>query len=149
MKALTIVIGCLLTGFILPAVVHPDDITGVWLNGDGKGQVQIYKEADRYFGKIYWLKEPNGAKGSPKTDANNPDVRQRLKPLLGAIVLRNFAFDNGEWNGGRIYDPQNGKEYKCYLKLKDANTLTVRGYIGISLLGRTDIWTRVRSPATN
>ena len=51
-------------------------------------------------------------------------------------------YDNGEWTGGRIYDPQNGKDYKCYLKLKDPHTLSLRGYIGFSLLGRTEVWTR-------
>jgi uncharacterized protein (DUF2147 family) len=62
---------------------------------------------------------------------------------LGLIILRDFKHDDGEWTGGRIYDPQNGKDYKCFMKLKDNKTLNVRGYIGISLLGRTEVWTRV------
>jgi uncharacterized protein (DUF2147 family) len=123
-------------------VTNPDDIVGVWTNGSGSGRIQIYKEGNKYFGKIIWLKDPNNAQGKPKSDAQNPDESQRNKPLLGAVVLRNFVYNDGEWTGGRIYDPQNGKDYKCYLKLKDANTLNVRGYIGISLLGRTEVWSR-------
>jgi uncharacterized protein (DUF2147 family) len=123
-------------------ITNPDDIVGTWSNGSGSGRIQIYKEGNKYFGKIIWLKEPNNAQGKPKLDAHNPDESQRTKPLLGAVVLRNFVYDDGEWTGGRIYDPQNGKDYKCYIKLKDANTLNVRGYIGISLLGRTEVWTR-------
>ncbi|MBV9987830.1 MAG: DUF2147 domain-containing protein [Chitinophagaceae bacterium] len=121
-----------------------DDILGVWMNATAKGQVQIYREGNKYFGKIIWLAEPNDAKGLPKTDKNNSDPNLRSKPLLGAIVLRGFVYDNGEWNSGRIYDPQNGKDYKCYLKLKDPRTLNVRGYIGISWIGRTETWTKVR-----
>lgn len=126
------------------AATNPDDIVGIWLSASGQGQVQIYKEGDRYFGKIFWMKEPNGPKGNPKIDANNPDPSLRNKPLLGSMVLRNFSFHNDEWTGGRIYDPQNGKDYKCYIRLKDPKTLSLRGYIGISLLGRTEIWTRVK-----
>ncbi len=121
-----------------------DDILGIWLNSSGLGQIQIYKEGDKYFGKISWLKEPNGPKGNPKLDINNPDPGKRTKTILGSLILRNFIFDDGEWNNGRIYDPQNGKEYKCYMKLKDPKTLNVRGYIGISMLGRTEVWTRVK-----
>ena len=121
-----------------------DDIIGIWLSANGKGQVQIYKEGDKYFGKLYWLKEPNGPKGNPKMDINNPNPALKNKPLLGTMLLRGFVFDDGEWKGGRIYDPENGKDYKCYIKLKDSKTLAMRGYIGISLLGRTEIWTRVK-----
>lgn len=123
---------------------NPDDILGIWLNANGQGQIQIYKEGNKYFGEIFWLKEPNGPKGNPKKDINNPDKTLQSQPLLGAILLRNFVYDGGEWNNGRIYDPQNGKEYKCYIKLKDPKTLSLRGYIGFSLLGRTEIWTRVK-----
>ncbi|MES2330277.1 MAG: DUF2147 domain-containing protein [Bacteroidota bacterium] len=134
---------CCLTGFV-SAKTNPDDIIGVWLSANGQAHLQIYKEADKYFGKLVWLKEPNNAKGTPKMDANNPDEQLRTKPLLGLVILRNFKYDDDEWSGGRVYDPQNGKDYKCYMKLKDPKTLNVRGYIGFSLLGRTEVWTRVK-----
>ncbi len=127
-----------------PVLGGADDIVGVWLNGSGKGHIQIYKQGDKYYGKIVWLKEPNDEKGNPKMDVNNPKEALRSKPLVGAVILRDFVFDDNEWNSGRIYDPQNGKEYKCYMKLKDPNTLNVRGYVGVSLLGRTESWTRVK-----
>jgi uncharacterized protein (DUF2147 family) len=140
----------LITSFLLLlctnliAATGPDDILGIWLSSSGNGQVQIYKEGNKYFGKLNWMKEPNNAKGNPKMDSNNPDPAQRNKPLLGSVILRDFTYHDGEWNGGRIYDPQNGKDYKCIIKLKDPNTLSLRGYIGISLLGRTEVWTRVK-----
>ncbi|MCW3087222.1 MAG: peptide protein [Sediminibacterium sp.] len=142
MKKLWVFVAFLIVSLASFAAPNPDDILGVWINSSGQGQIQIYKEGGKYFGKIVWLKEPNGPNGHPKLDAKNPDETQRSKPLLGAVVLRGFSYDAGEWTGGRIYDPQNGKDYKCYMKLKDPKTLTVRGYIGISLLGRTEIWTK-------
>jgi uncharacterized protein (DUF2147 family) len=122
----------------------PDDILGIWMNASGKGQIQIYKEGDKYFGKIIWMKDPNTPQGTPKMDARNPDPALRTKPILGAVILRDFVYDDGEWNKGRVYDPTNGKEYKCYMKLKDPKTLSLRGYIGVSLLGRTEVWTRMK-----
>ena len=59
-------------------------------------------------------------------------------------MLKDFKYNDDEWSDGRIYNPSDGKEYKAYMKLKDKNTLSVRGYIGISLLGKTDTWIRVR-----
>ncbi len=143
LKKITLLFSFLGILFTANANPNADEILGTWLNASGLGRIQIYKEGNAYFGKIIWLKEPNNANGGPKLDINNPDPQLKTKPLIGAIVLRKFVYDDGEWNGGRIYDPQNGKDYKCYLKLKDANTLSLRGYIGISLLGRTEIWKRI------
>jgi len=120
----------------------PDDIVGVWLNEERNAKVQVYKEADKYFGKIIWLKEPlDPATGKPKTDHLNPDVKQRDNPRLGLIVLKSFVFDgDDEWNKGTIYDPNNGKTYSCYIHFENAQILKIRGYIGISILGRTTNW---------
>lgn len=143
MKTFFVLISSLLMG-LQASANDPDAIIGIWMNATGKGQIQIYKEGDKYFGKIIWLKEPNNVQGTPKLDVHNPDAAQKTKPILGAIILRNFKYDDGEWSGGRIYDPASGKDYKCYMKLKDTRTLNVRGYIGFSLLGRTEVWTRMK-----
>lgn len=126
------------------ASAGPDDILGTWLNATGKGHIQVFKQGNAYYGKLVWLKEPNDEAGKPKTDKNNPDANLKSKPILGLQILKGFQFDKDEWTGGKIYDPQNGKEYKCYMKMKDANTLLVRGYIGISMIGRTETWTRIK-----
>jgi len=126
------------------AAFSPDDIVGVWKDGKGKGHVQIYKQNGKYYGKIVWLQKPKDETGKPKLDKNNPNTTLRNKPLLGLTMLKNFQYDDGEWSGGQIYNPSDGKEYKAYMKLKDKNTLSVRGYVGISLLGKTDTWIRVK-----
>ena len=57
-------------------------------------------------------------------------------------ILTGLNKDGNEWSGGKILDPKNGKEYKCYIQLLDKNTLKLRGYIGFSMFGRTAIWKR-------
>ena len=121
-----------------------DSILGNWQTGNKLAKVQIYKSGDKYFGKIIWLKEPNDKEGKPKTDILNPDKKLQQRPLMGLLMLKDFVYDEDYvWKGGEIYDPKSGKTYSCKITLKDnGKTLNVRGYIGISLLGRTDVWTR-------
>jgi uncharacterized protein (DUF2147 family) len=134
---------CILTAF---TSFHPDDILGVWKNGTGKGHIQIYKQGTKYYGKIIWLKDGVDPKGQIKKDQKNPDPALRNRPIVGLTMLKNFYYDDddSEWTDGRIYNPSDGKEYKAYIKMADRNTLTVRGYVGISLFGKSDTWTRVR-----
>lgn len=65
------------------------------------------------------------------------------KPIKGMVILWGLEKDGDAWDDGRIMDPNSGKEYKCSMKLKNKNTLEVRGYLGVSLLGRTQTWVRV------
>jgi uncharacterized protein (DUF2147 family) len=119
-----------------------DDIVGVWLTGGNEpAKIQVFRSGDRYFGKIIWLKNPE-KNGAPRLDIKNPDKALQKQQIVGLTILKNFRFDDGEWNDGKIYDPQSGSTYSCYLTLTNNNTLKVRGYVGISLLGRTEIWTR-------
>ena len=124
-----------------------DDIIGTWLNEEGTGQVEIYKLGHLYFGKIVWLETPNDSvTGKPRTDKENPDPELKKKPLLGLVNLKDFVFDeDDEWEDGTIYDPKNGKTYSCYMKFEDPSKkrLKIRGFIGISLIGRTTYWTPV------
>jgi uncharacterized protein (DUF2147 family) len=123
-----------------------DAVIGVWKNGEGSGIIKIYKTTSgHYAGKIVWLKEPiDPDTKAPKLDKRNPDAALRTVPTLGMVNMKNFLYNEAdkEWSGGTIYDPKNGKEYSCKMTLVDANTLNVRGFIGVSLFGRTDTWTR-------
>lgn len=121
-----------------------ENIIGVWLNQEGTAHVQISKNGSRFTGKIIWLKEPM-ENGKPRADKNNPEADKRSIPLLGLTILRDFVYDadDAEWTDGTIYDPKNGKTYSCTMTM-EGNRLNVRGYIGISLIGRTAVWTRVR-----
>lgn len=112
---------------------------GSWLTASGKAIVQIYKEGDKYNGKIVWLKNPTYEDGKPKVDKNNPDQSKRSNPLIGLNLLKGFVYRKGQWLDGTIYDPENGKTYSCFIKYRDG-MLDLRGYIGISLVGRTQTW---------
>lgn len=138
---------CLASSFVFKSnSEHEGDaVVGVWLTGSGKAKVKIYRAKDsKYYGKIVWLRDPNYEDGTPKIDKNNPEESKRNTPLLGLINLRAFDYDheNKKWVNGQIYDPENGNDYNCKMELSDPNTLEVRGFIGISLFGRTDVWKR-------
>ncbi|MBY0433205.1 MAG: DUF2147 domain-containing protein [Cyclobacteriaceae bacterium] len=122
-----------------------DAIVGIWETGSGKARVKIDKVADKYFGRIVWLREPNNEEGKPKVDKNNPDEKLRTMPLLGYRMLKDFVYtEEKTWENGTIYDPENGSTYSCEIKMTDENTLDVRGFIGVSLFGRTDVWKRIQ-----
>ena len=124
-----------------------DIILGTWQTGSGNARVEIYKNDANFQGKIIWLSEPiDPITNKPKTDTKHPNASLHNRPLLGLINLWSFSYNDKDksWDNGHIYDPKNGKEYKCIITLKDKNTLNVRGYIGFSLIGRTDVWTRVK-----
>lgn len=120
-----------------------NEVVGTWFNQEKDAKVQIYRQADKFFGKIVWLKNSTSPGGKPRTDENNSDVAQRNRPLIGLPLLRDFRHDRGNvWKEGTIYDPKNGKTYSCKMTLSNRNRLDLRGYIGTPLLGRTTTWTR-------
>lgn len=135
---------------LLGLVVFPSLLLGqnyniedYWLDEKKEGKIKIYKaKNNKYYGKITWLKEPN-RDGKPKVDINNPKAAQRNNPIIDLIILKGFTFNGkDEYEGGSIYDPKSGKTYDCKITFKDENTLLIRGYMGISLIGKTTIWTR-------
>ncbi len=147
MKRLFILIVCMLLFVFSNALAQEEDaIIGEWYTGEGKALVKIYKCDDLYCGKIIWLKEPKYDDGTDKIDKNNPDESKRARKIIGLDIVWGFKHKvKNKWAGGKIYDPDNGKTYSCKIKLMD-NELKVRGYIGISLFGRTTVWTKKSSP---
>jgi uncharacterized protein (DUF2147 family) len=122
---------------------NADAILGKWVNPSGEGQIQIYKKGSKFFGKLAWLKTPD-ENGKPKTDHKNPDASLQSRPVLGLEILKDFTFDGEDvYEDGTIYDPKSGKTYSCKMTL-NGNKLKIRGYVGISLLGRSEVWTRVK-----
>jgi uncharacterized protein (DUF2147 family) len=125
-----------------------DKLIGVWEPSHGKAKVKIEKIGSKYYGKIVWLREPNDPEtGQPKVDRNNPDESMRTNPIKGYRILKDFVYTgDNEWSEGTIYDPENGNTYSSTIKMKDDNTLDIRGFIGVSALGRTDVWKRLQMP---
>jgi uncharacterized protein (DUF2147 family) len=114
-----------------------DVILGEWISELKDGKINIYKQGDQFHGKIVWNKTPG------KKDEKNPDPKLRSRDILGLVILKGFSFSGDAWENGTIYDPHSGKTYSCILRTKDNHkVLDIRGYIGITLLGRTSSWTR-------
>ncbi len=119
---------------------------GVWTNSEKKATFEIYKCGDKLCGKIVTLTVPNDpATGKPKLDTQNPDPKLRTRPRLGLEFMKGFSYDgSSKWDDGKIYDPETGKTYSCYMKMESANQMEVKGYIGFSLIGKSQTWTRVK-----
>jgi uncharacterized protein (DUF2147 family) len=132
------------------AFTGADDIAGTWFNQDKDAKIEIAKCGNDYCGKIVWLKEPNypagsklGAPGTPKLDDQNPDVSHRKDALLGLAIIKGFQYGGGNlWKNGTIYDPDSGKTYSAKATLVSPAELDLRGFVGVSLFGRTEKWTR-------
>ena len=140
-KTLRLTIFCLFVS-LASSAQNADAILGKWLNPTGEGQVLIYKKGNKFFGRLNWIKFPNDINGKPKTDIKNPNTSLRSRPELGLELLKDFTYDGDKtYEDGTIYDPKSGKTYSCKMIL-NSNKLKIRGYIGISLLGRTEVWTR-------
>jgi len=133
---------------MVSAQADADRIIGVWLSQDKDGKIEIYKTASyTYCGKMVWTKrgfyEADGK--TLRTDIHHPNPAQRTRPLKNLVLLSDFVYRDGHWEDGTIYDPRSGKTYKCHMKLEEGN-LHIRGYIGISLIGKTTRWTRSTLP---
>jgi uncharacterized protein (DUF2147 family) len=145
---------CLVLSLVIaaqaPAAVA-DSIVGLWRTDPtdkGYAHVEVSREGELFEGRVVWLSQPHFPPGDPeagrpKVDRLNPDPELRGQPIIGLPLMSGFRYVDGVWRGGRIYDPETGKTYKCVLRLGDDGKLKVRGYVGISLLGRTTVWERV------
>jgi uncharacterized protein (DUF2147 family) len=132
---------------IVSSTIHAQNpsVLGKWKTFDdqtGKqmGIIHIYEEQGIIYGKVIQItKEQDRNKL-----CNNCVGVDKDQPILGLVVLRGLEKDGDEYNGGKILDPKHGKYYKCYINLEDDNKLKVRGYVGISLFGRTQFWYRIK-----
>jgi len=128
----------------LPLISFSQEVIGKWktiddVTGNAKSIVEVYEENGKVYGKvskILTVGEENKVCSECKGDLKN-------EPITGMVILQNLSKDGDEWNGGTILDPNNGKTYKCYITLENDEKLKVRGYIGFSLIGRTQYWYKV------
>jgi uncharacterized protein (DUF2147 family) len=125
------------------ADIAPEFVEGVWLSADGSGWIKIELGDKGLIGSIAGSPDETGDRQPSDTDVLNPDPALRDRLLLGLTIMDGFTYaGEGKWKNGRIYDPNSGKTYKCKVTLVSESTLELRGYIGISLLGRTETWSR-------
>ena len=117
-----------------------DRILGRFWLPEKDGQLEIYRQGAKYFGRVVSYDVAG------QLDEKNPAPDLRERPIVGVDLLSGFRFDDeARWIDGTIYDAKSGKTYKCRLWFEDddSDALWARGYIGISLLGRTELFERV------
>jgi uncharacterized protein (DUF2147 family) len=136
----TIAIGIML---IRLAAAEPGQPQGVWLTEDRGGAVEIYDCGERLCGRIVWQQSSVREDGSPDVDDHNPDPAKRRQPICGLQIIGDLApAGAGRWDDGWVYDPHNGERYSVMLALEGDGVLRLRGYIGLPLLGASQVWRR-------
>ena len=136
--------------FLLVAVagifsVSAQSVTGKWKTiddetGQAKSIVEVYEQNGKIYGKVVEILNP-AKKDSKCTKCKGAD---KDKPINGLVIIKGLTKDGNEWTDGDILDPQKGKLYSCTIKLDGKDKLSVRGYVGISMLGRSQTWHRVK-----
>ena len=128
---------------ILVNSYQTNQIEGVWITQDDetgkkKSEVLLYKNEGKLYGKILnlLLEEDKG-----KLCVNCKGENKNLA-IEGMVIVEGLELNGKTWEEGTILDPKSGKTYSCYITFENDNTLKVRGYIGFSLLGRTQKWIR-------
>ena len=128
-----------------PVTAQSPTPVGIWLHSNERIQIEIAPCGDLVCGKLVWFRWPNDAQGLPLVDLKNPDPALRARPLLGLTVLSGLRpAGEGKWEDGTIYNPDDGESYHALMSLQDDGTMRIRAYVILPLLGKTQIWTRVR-----
>jgi len=142
MKILIFFVSLLLTA--TTAFGAGPSILGIWKTDGGDSKLELFRCGTKVCGKIVWLKVPryidsvDGPIGKTKIDWKNPEPALRKRPILGLQVVKGLtAKSNYRWDKGTCYDPETGKDYKCKMQLVSPDRLDMRGFIGVSLIGRT------------
>ena len=122
-----------------------EGVVGTWATDGDKSHVEIAPCGLKFCGSIVRLKEPLDDDGKLKHDAYNPHKILRDRSIVGMPLLAKFvaSTEGNVWEDGTIYNPEDGKTYSCTLTLLDTETLKVRGYVGLPMFGKTQIWKRV------
>lgn len=135
----------LATVFFMVFSIEAQDVFGKWKTiddetGEAKSIVEIYRENGKVYGKVVEILNPE--KQNAKCQNCPGDAKD--KPILGLVILKDLKKDKNEYSGGTILDPNSGKVYKSFIALENPDKLKVRGYVGFSLLGRSQYWHRVK-----
>jgi len=119
-----------------------DDATG-----KAKSLVTIWEEKGKLYGKIERILDQSSHDPDPRCGHCQGELKN--KPVIGLRILWDLQRDGTQWSGGKVLDPETGKIYKCVIALEDGGKkLKVRGFIGFSLLGRTQYWLRDGEPTS-
>ena len=136
----------LFSGVVFSQQLPAKNIIGIWESVDGEVglKFEIYQSGDQFFGKLLWASTMYEADGkTPKKDFKNPDKNLKNRSRKNIVNITNLKFKNGEYTDGKLYNPDDGNFYSLKAKLKNNNELDFRGFMGVSLLGKTMKFKRV------
>lgn len=121
-----------------------DPAHGFWLTENRKAIVQIAHCGADTCGRMVWVENPLDEAGLPKRDDRNADAAKRGRPICGLELVGGLdKADEGSWQNGWVYNPRNGETYSAEIRALSPSELEVRGYLGVSVLGQSQVWTRV------
>jgi uncharacterized protein (DUF2147 family) len=131
--------------FAIICNVQSQNVIGKWKTvddetGKPKSVVEIYEKSGKIYGKIIEIFEAD-KRNRVCEECTGED---RNKPILGMVIIKGLRKEGSEYGSGQILDPKNGKLYKCTITLEGNDKLKLRGYIGVSLFGRTQYWSRIK-----
>jgi len=122
-----------------------DAVLGLWQ--DDRSVLLVARENNSLSMRIHAVKDPNyrqdempGPAGSPRRDFKNPAAALQSRPLLGLDLLVGYAWTGERWEG-EIYDPESGNTYKSRMEVDNTGRLSMRGYLGVPMFGRTALFT--------
>lgn len=130
---------------ILPAWGAEISPAGLWKTIDDKthkprGTVRIYEDNGLWYGRV----ESSFNPAEQLARCDNCSDNRRGQPVIGMVILRGISKHGSDYGGGDILDPETGTVYRCRFSLSaNGQKLLVRGFIGISILGRTQTWSRL------
>lgn len=124
--------------------MYSQSVIGKWKTiddetGEAKSIVEVFSKSGKIYAKVVEILDLEH-KNSVCKKCSGED---KNKSILGLTIIKGLSKDGSEYNSGEILDPKNGKLYKCALSLESKDKLKIRGYIGFSLLERTQYWYRV------
>lgn len=129
-------------GLVPVAEAGDEAIAGTWQvyddNNKPDGVIRTWVESGKLYGAIARVKP--GVDPNARCTKCPGDLKD--KPFVGLVVIRDLVRDGDGWSGGTILDPQSGTTYRCKAKLSGPDALEVRGFVGVSLFGRTQTWKR-------
>jgi len=117
---------------------NADEIIGYYMSPDESSIFKFYKVENKYYAKSVWMKRPS------RLDTLNPDLAKRTQKILGSVLVWDFIYDGkNHWSKGFVYDANKGKTYKSKITRDEKGNLIVRGFIGVTVIGKTEYFVKV------
>jgi uncharacterized protein (DUF2147 family) len=121
-----------------------NELVGEWWTEGNQGRIRFVRAQDGTFRGIRTYSSAKHTVTNPVRDIHNPNPELRGRSTVGILIIWGLIYDDGEYSSGYAYNPRDGKTYRLKAELIASDTLRIRGYLGIPLLGKSQVWKRMR-----